>query len=345
MATDKDRVGFGIVGLGIGVSRCEMMQEAPEARLVAVADLIEEKARRASGQFDAAWYTDYRKMLERDDIDVIGVYTQSGLHMDVALDAARAGKHVLTTKPMEITLDRIDQIIDTCKAEGVKLTSEFANRYKPANYGLYCAIQQGQFDKLVLGDFAFKCYRNQEYYEADDGWRGTWNMDGGGAIMNQTIHSVDQMRWLMGEVDTVTARWGTYTHDIETEDTAAALVTFKNGAIGTLIGTTTFHNNRPFLRYGGGVTQRIEVNGASGSATLIDNKTAMWKTLGEEEAPPKISSPALNVFQDVARWVQDDSYTSPTLVKVEESRKAVELILAIYESAREGKTVSIGEGK
>jgi predicted dehydrogenase len=159
--------------------------------------------------------------------------------------------------------------------------------------------------------------------------------------MNQTVHSIDQMLWLMGDVDTVTTRWGTYTHDIETEDTAVALITFKNGALGTLVGTTTYHNDRPFVRYGGGVTQRIEINGASGSAALVDNKTAMWVVVDDPTVPAQVQPPAINVFQDVARWIQDDSYTSPTLVKGEESRRTVELVLAIYESARTGQTVSL----
>jgi len=341
MATKDSRVGFGIVGLGIGTSRCEMMQEVPEARLVAVADLIEEKARSVAARFGVDWYTDYRKLLAREDVDVVGVYTPSGLHLDVALDVARAGKHVLTTKPMEVTLERVDRIIDACAEAGVKLATEFAERYHPVNYAIYRAIHDGKFGKMVLGEYSFKCYRNQEYYESNGGWRGTWKIDGGGAIMNQTIHSVDQMLWQMGPVESVTARWGTYTHRIETEDTAVALVTFKSGALGVLVGTTTFHNDRPFKNYGGGVVKRIEVNGESGSATSLDGRVAMWKVAGDVEAPAEVEPPAVNVFQDYARWVRDDTYSSPTLVKGPESRQAVELILAIYESARTGKTVSL----
>ncbi|MCL4535352.1 MAG: Gfo/Idh/MocA family oxidoreductase [Bacteroidetes bacterium] len=339
--TGKDgRVGFGIIGLGIGLSRCEMMQEAPEARLVAVADLVEDKAKSVAAKFGADWYTDYHKMLEREDIDVVGVYTPSGLHLNIALDVARAGKHVLTTKPMEITLERADAIISAAKEAGVKLATEFASRYSTYNYALYRAIRDGKFGKMVLGEFNYKCYRDQAYYESNGGWRGTWKVDGGGAIMNQTIHSVDQMLWLMGDVETVTARWGTYTHKIETEDTAVALITFKSGAMGVLVGTTTFHNDRPFKHYGGGVTRRSEINGEFGSATMIDDVTKMWKTV-EGEVPSQVSLPAVNVFQDYSRWVLDDNYSSPTLAKAEDSRKTLELVLAVYESARSGKTVTL----
>ncbi len=157
MAANNETVGFGIIGLGIGISRCEMMREAPEARLVAVCDLIEDRVQKATDTFNVDGYADYHKMLERDDIDVIGVYTPSGMHREVALDAIRAGKHVLTTKPIEVSLDRIDAIINTCKAANVKLASEFYSRYKPGNYALFDAIQAGKFGKLILGDYAFKC--------------------------------------------------------------------------------------------------------------------------------------------------------------------------------------------
>jgi predicted dehydrogenase len=313
-----------------------MMQQVPEARLVAVSDLIEAKARTVAERFGCDWYADYHKLLERDDVDVVGVYTPSGLHLDVALDAARAGKHVLTTKPMEITLERADRIVSACREARVRLATEFAERYHPVNYAIYRAIRDGKFGKMVLGEYSFKCYRDQEYYESNGGWRGTWKLDGGGAIMNQTVHSVDQMIWQMGDVESVSARWGTYTHRIETEDTAVAMVTFRSGALGVLVGTTTFHNDRPFKNYGGGVTKRIEVNGESGSATSIDGKVAMWKVVGAEPVPAEVEPPAVNIFQDYARWVLDDRYASPTLPKAEESRKTLELVLAVYESARNG---------
>jgi len=342
MTQNDGRVGFGMIGLGVGLQRCEMMQKAPEARLVAVADLNEKRASETAARFGVEWYTDYHRLLDRDDIEVVGVYTPSGLHQDIALDVARAGKHVLTTKPMEITLERVDQIIAGCAKAGVKLATEFGFRYSPSNWALYKAIQDGQLGRLILGEFDFKCHRTQEYYGSDGGWRGTWKLDGGGAIMNQTIHSVDQMLWMMGDVESVNAHWGTYTHCIETEDTAVALLKFRNGALGVLLGTTTFLNDRPAARYGA-TTQRIEVSGEFGSATLIDNKTTMWIMTKDKDTPATLDPPAVNIFQDYARWVRDDNYSSPTLSKNGASRKTVELILAIYESARTGKTVTFAQ--
>jgi predicted dehydrogenase len=138
----------------------------------------------------------------------------------------------------------------------------------------------------------------------------------------------------------VVARHGTLTHQMETEDTALSIVTFTSGAMATLVGTTTFHNDRPAGSYGGGSTTRIEVGGERGSLVLTDGTVTMWKSL-EAAAPPEASLPALNTFQDMARWVRDDAYASPTLVKAHDSRRAIELIQAIYESARTGKVITL----
>jgi predicted dehydrogenase len=159
-------------------------------------------------------------------------------------------------------------------------------------------------------------------------------------MLLQAIHSLDVMLWYLGDVESVVARQGTLTHEMESEDTAMALVTFTSGAMATLVGTTTFHNDRPGGMYGGGSMTRIEVGGDQGSLILQDGKVAMWKSL-VADAPPAAGPPVLNTFQDVARWVRDDAYESPTLVKAADSRKAIELILAIYESARTGKLIAL----
>jgi predicted dehydrogenase len=340
MASGDGRIGFGVIGLGFGLTRLQLIQQVPEARLVAVAARTESTARDAAEKHGCDWYTDYRRMLERDDVDVIGLYTAPGEHLEIALDAARAGKHLLVTKPLEVTLERIDRIADACAEAGVKLATEFVVRYNPANYALYRAVQDGAFGKLVLGEFAEKLYRPASYYQ-EVAWRGTWAGGGGGVVVNQAIHTIDQMLWLMGEVESVTARWGTFGAQIETEDTAAALIAFKSGAIGMLIGTTTFHNDRPAGRYGGGTTRRIEINGLDGSATIVDDRVTMAKFVEREDVPLAVAPESLNAFQDMARWVRDNTYSSPTLVKPEPSRQAMEVVLAVYESARSNKTVTL----
>ncbi|HUX88164.1 MAG TPA: Gfo/Idh/MocA family oxidoreductase [Chloroflexota bacterium] len=342
MAKAPGQIGFGIIGLGFGESRCAMVQQVPEARLVAVASRTEERARATGVKFEVDWYTDYHRMLERNDLDVVAIYTPSGAHTEIVQAAARAGKHVLTTKPLEISLARADAIVDACRTAGVKLATEFAARYTPANYALYRAVHDGRFGRMILGEFAEKLYRPSWYFALDGGWRSTWELGGGGTVMNQTIHSIDLMRWIMGEVETITARMGTFAAPTESEDTAVATVTFQSGALGVLTGTTTFQNNRPAGRYGGGGIRRCEVNGNRGSATIVDGKVAMWTVASDESAPSTLTPPAINIFQDVARWIQDGHYASATLADGEDSRKTLELVLALYESARTGRTIALG---
>ncbi|MCC6178166.1 MAG: Gfo/Idh/MocA family oxidoreductase [Chloroflexi bacterium] len=337
MPTADGRVGFGVVGVNFGLGRCAVIQKTPEAQLVAVAARSEQSARPAGEQLGVDWHTDYREMLQRDDVDVIAIFTPNASHADIAIEAARAGKHVLTTKPLEITTERVDTVIEACRAAGVKLSTEYMSRYVPENYLGYRAIADGALGKPVLGEFAYKCYRPQEYYT---GTRGTWAVDGGGAILLQAIHTIDLMLWYLGDVQSIVAKCGTFTHRMETEDTGVALVTFVSGALATLVGTTTFHNPLPPGQYGGGSLTRMEVGGSDGSFILDDGTLAMWKSTVAECAPTG-PLPAQSAFQDFARWVRDDAYTSPTLVTGEGARKSVAFIQALYESARTGREVTL----
>jgi UDP-N-acetyl-2-amino-2-deoxyglucuronate dehydrogenase len=337
MPTKDGRVGFGVIGLNFGLGRCKAIQQVPEAELVAVASRTEETAKRVGAELGVDAYADYHELLKRDDVDVVCIFTPNAFHQDIAIDAAKAGKHLIITKPLEITLDRVDAIIAAAEENGVKLATEYMARFQPGHYLGYQAIADGSLGKVVTGEFTYKCFRPQSYYT---GTRGTWAVDGGGVMLLQAIHSLDVMLWYMGEVESVFARWGTLTHEMESEDTALAIVTFTSGAMATLVGTTTFHNDRPGGQYGGGSMTRIEVGGTDGSLIMQDGNVAMWKSV-KSPNPPEATSGALNTFQDMARWVRDDAYTSPTLVKAADSRKAIELILAIYESARTGQMIRL----
>jgi UDP-N-acetyl-2-amino-2-deoxyglucuronate dehydrogenase len=334
-------VGFGIIGLNFGESRCPLVLQTPEARLVAVVSRTEARAKASGEAYGVDWYTDYRRLLERPDIEVIGLYTPSGAHTEIAAEIAAAGKHIVVTKPIEVDLARTDTLVAACQRAGVKLATEYVARYLPGNYALYRAIHDGKLGAMFLGEFSEKSYRPQAYYEPDGGWRGTWRYGGGGTLITQGIHSVDQMLWMMGDVASVTAHWGTFASQIESEDTIVALINFRSGAIGTVTSTTTFRNDKPAGRYGGGTVRRGEVNGGLGSATIIDGKITMVQLAGREEIEREVQPPATCVFQDFARWVRDGAYTSPTLVKGAGGRQALEVILAAYESARSGRTVTL----
>src|SRR5215212_5593505 len=294
MPTQDGRVGFGVIGLNFGLGRCKAIQQVPEAALVAVASRTEQTAQRAGAELGVDAYADYRRLLDRTDVDVVCIFTPNAFHRDIAVEAALAGKHLIVTKPLEITLERVDAIIEACDAAGVKLATEYMERFKPGSYLGYQAIADGSLGRLVTGEFAYKCFRPQSYYT---GTRGTWAVDGGGVMLLQAIHSLDVMLWYMGEVESVVARQGTLTHEMESEDTALSIVTFTNGALATLVGTTTFHNDRPGGQYGGGSMTRIEVGGDRGSLILADGNVAMWKST-QAANPPEATSAALNTFQD-----------------------------------------------
>jgi predicted dehydrogenase len=335
-------VGFGVVGVGFGFGRAEMIKAVPGARLVAVSSRDPGKAAKAGEALGVAWYSDYREMLRRDDVHVIAIYTPSAQHRDIAIEAAVAGKHLIVTKPLEITLERVDAMIAACNVAHVRMATEYVVRYEPASYALYRAVHDGALGRMILGEFAEKLYRPQWYYELDGGWRSRWKTGGGGAVINQGIHTLDQLVWLMGEVDSVTAEAGAFGSKIESEDTAVALLKFRSGALGAFIATTTFRNPKPGGRYGGGTVRRIEVSGTLGSGRVDDETLTMLHIEeGGPYLPRALAPPAANVFDDMVRWVRDPGYDSPTLAKPGASRASVELVLAIYESARTGATVRL----
>jgi len=314
---------FGVIGLGVGMSRARMVMEAKEAELVAVSDLIEERRQKAAESFGCDTYENYHEMLERDDIDVVMVMTPSGLHGKIGMDVAKAGKHVITTKPMDITLEACDALIETCEKENVKLMVDFGERYNGWNQKIKKAIEIGAIGDPILIEVRMKWWRSEEYYE---GWHGTWELDGGGSIMNQGVHQIDLMQWFMGPVDSVCGHYGVYGHkNCETEDLTAALVKFKNGAVGTILTTTTCPK---------GKTTMIEIHGLKG---VIGKGPQVWEFVGEEpqievEPHPK------NIVEDAIQVIK---YGAQPAVDGYEGRKSVEIILAIYKSSREGRWVKL----
>ncbi|GAB3003166.1 Gfo/Idh/MocA family oxidoreductase [Amycolatopsis acidiphila] len=335
-------VGFALVGLGYGATRCQMLAETPTARLAAVVDANAERAREYGERYDVPWFTDVSGALTRDDVDVVGIYTPSGLHLDLAAAVANAGKHVLLTKPMEVNLARSDAIADTCADAGVELFGEFYLRYYEDNWRLKNAIDSGVLGRLILGEFGFKCFRPDEYYRSDGAWRQTWELNGGGVVMNQAIHAIDKLTWCMGEVESVHAVTGTYAHDIPVEDTAVAALTLRSGAMAVLVATSTFRTTSGMDDiYGGGFTTRAEVNGDRGSLSLLDDVLTMEKfdqgSLGRFDGKP------LNVFDDIAGALTEAGYESATLARGEQARRPVEIAMAIYDSARAGKPVRISD--
>lgn len=342
---------FGVIGCGmIAHFHARAIREIG-AELVACFDNFPIAAERYSKEFGCKAYADLNEFLADPEIQIVTICTPSGAHMDPAIAAARAGKHVIVEKPLEVTTERCDAIIKACEESGVVLSTIFPSRFHESSRTLKKAVESGRFGKLTVGDAIVKWYRTQQYYDSG-AWRGTWKLDGGGALMNQAVHSVDLLLWLMGDVAEVSALTGLVAHqNIEVEDVAIAALRFKNGALGTLEATTAAYP---------GYLKRIEVSGNKGSVVIEEEDVVKWDF--EESAPEDAAireamasrqtatgggaaDPAAighkahaKLFQDVLEAIETGR---KPLVDGYEGRKSVAAIRAVYESARTGKVVRL----
>lgn len=342
-----DTIGFCILGCGmIARFHVRALAEVPGARVTAlVGRTPDAPAKLASemGLANASIETNLAEALKRQDVHVVIICTPSGDHLEPALAAAAAGKHVVVEKPLEITPERCDQIIDACDRAGVKLCTIFPSRYADANIALKQAVDAGRFGRLVLGETTCKWWRTQEYYD-NGAWRGTWQLDGGGALMNQAVHNVDLLLWLMGPVREVNGFTATLAHErIEVEDTAVATLKFANGALGVIIASTAIQPGFP---------KTIAIYGNRGSAVVEQEDIIMWsfadsspdddalrtrfaKRTGTSggAADPKAISHEYHARQ-LRDFVEAIHENRAPAVDGREGKKAVELVCAVYEAGR-----------
>jgi UDP-N-acetyl-2-amino-2-deoxyglucuronate dehydrogenase len=337
---------FAVVGCGrIAPRHLQSLRDLPCARTVAVADVIESRAARLAKEYDATPYTDYRRMLERDDIDVVNICTPSGLHAQMGIDALQAGKHVIVEKPMALSLADADRLIDTAAATGRKLCVVLQNRYNPPMQDLRRVVDEGRLGRVLLGNATVRWYRPQEYYE--DGWHGTWALDGG-ALMNQSIHHIDALQWLMGPAQSVFAYTGTLAHQMEAEDAGVATIRFAEGRLGVVEGST--------LTYPENLEGSVALFGECGSVKVGGtalNRKVLWKIAGElehertllrreEVDPPSVYGYSHQaVIADMVEAIRNDR---PSRTHGLEGRRSVALVLAMYESARTGCAVDMTAG-
>ena len=342
------KMGFGIIGCGMIAGFHAKAIEAAGGELIGCYDKLPLAAERLAKEYHATPYQDLKEMLANPAIDIVTIGTPSGAHMDPAVMAAEAGKHVIVEKPLEVTLERCDRIIDACNKAGVTLSTVFPSRFHPSSTQLKKAIEADRFGKLTLGEAIVKWYRTHEYYDSGS-WRGTWALDGGGALMNQAIHSVDLLLWLMGPVEELTAITGLLAHErIEVEDTAVASLRFKSGALGTIVATTAAYP---------GYLKRIEIHGTTGSAMIEEEDIVTWdfaesaegdaaireSMLGKLSGGGGAADPAAISFKPHAKQFADvmkaiENGTKP-LIDGYEGRRSVEVITGIYESAKTGRPV------
>src|SRR5256886_8526253 len=241
-------LGFAIVGCGmIARFHARALEDIPQARLVALVSRNAANAKKLADSLPTpcAVYTDINEALARKDVHVVIITTPSGAHLEPAVAAANAGKHVVVEKPLEITLERCDAIINACDKNCVQLCTIFPSRFGDANRELKNAVTHGRFGRLTLGETTCKWWRPQSYYD-EGGWKGTKALDGGGALINQAIHNVDLLLWLMGPAAHVTGCTATLAHErIEVEDTAVACLRFASGALGVIQAATEGHPGLP----------------------------------------------------------------------------------------------------
>ena len=339
--------GFAVVGCGvISDTHIDAITQIHNARLVAVCDTREDAARAKAAQYGCEWTTDFESLLQRDDIHIVNIIVPSGLHAKLGIKAAQAGKSVICTKPIDITLEAVDALIDACDQNGVKLGATHQLR----GYGVYKRVRQalnsGRLGKPLYANAFVPWYRSDAYYS--DGWHGTKALDGGGALINQSIHYVDLLLWLMGDVKSVCGFADALAHDmIEVEDCATAALKFTSGAQGLIQGTTCTYQ---------GHEARLEIHGTLGNAVVVGDQLMLWEVAGEEHtwnpdagqvggaADPRkgMSGEAVPAhveqIRDVIAAIAEDR---PPLIDGREARRAVELILSIYESSAKGTIVNL----
>ncbi len=345
----KKTYGFAVIGCGaISDTHLQAIRALPKARLVAVCDKVAESAKAKAAEYGVEAYTDYEALLEREDIEVVNIVVPSGLHAALGIQAAQAGKHVISTKPLDITLERIDSLIAACEENGVKLGATHQFRSYPVFRRLYEAIGQGRLGSLYYGSAFVPWYRSHEYYSR--GWQGTKALDGGGALMNQSIHYLDLLLWMMGNVAEVCGFADNLAHNIEVEDIGTASLKFTSGAHGLIQGTTLTYE---------GMTARLEIHGSLGNVIIRGEDLYLWQVEGEEvyfdpeagrhkggAADPAGGMAGLAVqahTDQIADVLEAIEQARAPRLDGYEARRAVELILAIYESSQKRQYVNLAE--
>jgi len=334
--------GFGIVGAGvIATIHADAIAMLPDARLVAVTDVAAGAAAAFAAARGCPAEPDLGALLARHDVEVVCVCVPSGLHAAIAIQAAKAGKHLVVEKPIDVSLDAADRLIEAARAAGVALTVISQHRFDLGLIELRRLLDGGALGRLVLGEASTKWYRTQGYYDSA-AWRGTWAMDGG-SLMNQGVHYVDLLRWCMGPPTEVTAVYSTQAHRIEVEDTALAIVRFASGAVGTILSSTAAFPGFP---------QRLEITGTEGTVIVEDGRIVR-RALATDADPASAAASAASAAADPAALdvashaaqLADlldavDTGREPA-VSGADGRAALQVVLAVYESSRTGRPVTL----
>ncbi|MBS4073502.1 MAG: Gfo/Idh/MocA family oxidoreductase [Algoriphagus sp.] len=333
---------IGIIGTGaIALKHAQAIASLVNAELIGLFNPNPPSAAKAREKFSVPVFSNWEEFISSPDLEVVCICTPSGMHLEPALKAIEAGKHVFIEKPIEVTLDRADQLIQAAEAQHVKLGVVFQNRFSPDFTKLKDAISNGVFGRLLMGNAAVNWFRDANYYSSSQ-WKGTLTYDGGGALINQAIHTLDLLLEVMGEVDSVFGKVKTTLYPIEGEDLGAALVNFKSGAMGTITAGTSLYP---------GYLERLEIYGTEGSAILEAGKLTAWNVRGMESPIAKTEHNAASGSSDpnaigfelhAKQWMdflQAIETGNQPEVDGPKSRKSLELIRAIYQSSKEEQLI------
>lgn len=335
-------LGIGIIGTGAIVSTyVKCINELEDARLVGLYTTSSSRASKIEAQFKAPVFTDLQIFLQQPDIKLICVCNQSGNHGDAIKKAAEAGKHVLCEKPLEVTPEKIDTVIEACAKQGVILGGVLQNRCGADYKAVERTIHAGKLGKLLMGNAHINWYRSEAYY-SNNAWRGTKKLDGGAAFINQGIHTIDLLTNVMGKVKSVFGNMRTMVHDIEGEDVGIGILNFDNGAMGTITAGTALYPGYP---------ERLEFYGEKGSIIMESGNIIHWnvkgvpppQSFGIESNTSGAADPSnighLNhkmVIRDMINAILENQ--SP-MVDGDEAKKAVTVITALYKSSKQEKLI------
>lgn len=346
-----DKIGFGSIGVGaIAKTHAYALSKSSKCYFAGAYDMNKERVEAFCKENGGKAYDKLEDFLKDENIQVVVIATPSGLHHDLAIAALKAKKHVIVEKPLEITVERCNDIIEEGKRQGRFVGGVFQSRFYEAPRLIKKALDEGRFGKLTMVEASVKWFRSQEYYDSG-AWRGTWAIDGGGALMNQSIHAIDLLSWFGGDVECINGYTETIAHErIEVEDNGVAILKFKNGALGVIEGSTSIYP---------GFIKRLEVCGTEGSAILEDESLVAWsfknETAEDEEIRRRFANAnstmggasdpgAINYvghmlqFEDFADAVRSGG---KPFVTGEEAAKAVKIINGIYESVKKGASVAL----
>ncbi|MGI6685266.1 MAG: Gfo/Idh/MocA family protein [Bacillota bacterium] len=331
-----ERVGFALVGCGsIAVKHIDAIRQVPGAQLIAIYDTNPNQAKYFSERFNLPYAETFSQLLKRDDLQVIDICAPSAFHAELAKASARARKHVLVEKPMALTLEDADQMIEASEKAGVYLSVILQNRYKPVIAALKKVVDDGDFGKLTHGTAIVRWNRNWGYYQGNP-WRGKTSL-GGGVLINQAIHNIDLLQWLMGEAESVFAFTANRLINLDAEDVAVGVIQFKSGALGTVEAASTIYPRN--------LEESINIFGEKG--TVIIGGTRSDRVLvcnfaegGQEILKRSSEEPKghIPVIEDMVRCIREG--TRPAVDGVA-GRKSLQIVLAFHESARTGKVIKI----